>query len=204
MQYISTMKYLEKIQGLFPLGYMYLIILGLLKETILFYPLGINILKYSSITDILISPISDMISNPILILVVLSVVILFFVFQLLLVRYSHKNWIQKILRSYKLDPDLDKQALRKAMIPAFVILAGVELLALFVGLGIGQGEKIKKKLDSNALVPNYTLTVESGETAPIYLIDINSTYYFYVKKDEKKIKIAPVGSIGTLEVIDKK
>ncbi|KXH85368.1 hypothetical protein [Chryseobacterium kwangjuense] len=198
------MKYLEKIQGLFPLGYMYLIILGLLKETILFYPLGINILKYSSITDILISPISDMISNPILILVVLSVVILFFVFQLLLVRYSHKNWIQKILRSYKLDPDLDKQALRKAMIPAFVILAGVELLALFVGLGIGQGEKIKKKLDSNALVPNYTLTVESGETAPIYLIDINSTYYFYVKKDEKKIKIAPVGSIATLEVINKK
>lgn len=197
------MKYLEKIQAFLPLGYIYLIILGLLKETILFYPLGINILKYSSLTDILISPVSDMISNPILILVVLSVVLLFFLIQLLIIKYSHTNVVQKILKSYKLNPDLDKRDLRKAMIPSFVILAGFELLALFVGLGIGQGEKIKKRLDTQTLKENYILTASSGETNPVYLIDINSIYYFYIKKGEKKIKIAPVGSIGHLEVINK-
>lgn len=197
------MKYLEKIQAFLPLGYIYLIILGLLKETILFYPLGINILKYSSLTDILISPVSDMISNPILILVVLSVVLLFFLIQLLIIKYSHTNVVQKILKSYRLNPDLDKRDLRKAMIPSFVILAGFELLALFVGLGIGQGEKIKKRLDTQTLKENYVLTASSGETNPVYLIDINSIYYFYIKKGEKKIKIAPVGSIGHLEVINK-
>ncbi|HCA05844.1 hypothetical protein [Chryseobacterium sp.] len=197
------MKYLEKIQAFLPLGYIYLIILGLLKETILFYPLGINILKYSSLTDILISPVSDMISNPILILVVLSVVLLFFLIQLLIIKYSHTNVVQKILKSYRLNPDLDKRDLRKAMIPSFVILAGFELLALFVGLGIGQGEKIKKRLDTQTLKENYILTASSGETNPVYLIDINSIYYFYIKKGEKKIKIAPVGSIGHLEVINK-
>jgi hypothetical protein len=72
------MKYLEKIQGLLPLGYLYLIILGLLKESILFYQLGVNILKYSSITDILISPIADMASSPILIIIIISVVLIFF------------------------------------------------------------------------------------------------------------------------------
>ncbi|WP_223606027.1 hypothetical protein [Chryseobacterium sp. OSA05B] len=195
------MKYLEKIQSLLPLGYIYLIILGLLKETILFYPLGINILKYSSITDILISPISDMISNPILILMVLSVVLLFFLIQVLFVKYSHTNLVQKILKSYRMNPDLDKRELRKAMIPAFVILAGFELLALFVGLGIGQGEKIKQRLETQTLKHNYILTNGSGEKSPVYLIDINSIYYFYVKKDEKQIKIAPVSSIGHLEVI---
>ncbi|KMQ65476.1 hypothetical protein ACM46_06185 [Chryseobacterium angstadtii] len=198
------MKYLEKIQGLLPLGYIYLIILGLLKEALLFYPLGINILKYSSITDILISPISDMVANPILILVIVSVVLLFFLFQTFLVRYSHKGWVRKILISYKMNPELNKQELRKAMIPVFIILAGFELLALFIGLGIGHGEKIKKKLDSQTLQPNYILTSDSGEPSPIHLIDINSAYYFYVKKGEKQIKIAPVGSIETLEVIPKK
>ncbi|PQA89998.1 hypothetical protein B0A69_21495 [Chryseobacterium shigense] len=198
------MKYLEKIQSLLPLGYMYLIVLGLLKETIFFYPLGINILNYSSITDILISPISDMTSNPILILVVLSVVLLFFLFQILLVKYSHKNWIQKILKSYRMDTNLDKRELRKAMIPAFVMLAGFELLALFIGLGLGQGEKIKKRLDSQTLQHNYILTTGSGERVPVYLIDINSIYYFYVKKDEKQVRIAPVGGIGNIEVINNK
>ncbi|SHG40483.1 hypothetical protein [Chryseobacterium vrystaatense] len=198
------MKYLEKIQALLPLGYIYLIILGLLKETILFYPLGVNILKYSSITDILISPISDMISNPILILIVLSVALLFFLFQTLLIRYSHKNWVQKLLKNYRMNPELDKRELRKALIPPFVMLAGFELLALFVGLGIGQGQKIKKRMDSQTLKQNYILTTGSGESTPIYLIDINSIYYFYVKKDEKQVKIAPIGSINTLEVINKK
>lgn len=198
------MKYLEKIQGLFPLGYMYLIILGLLKETLLFYPLGINILKYSSLTDILLSPISDMISNPILILMVVSVVVLFFLIQVLFIRYSHTNLVQKIMKSYRMNPDLDKRELRKAMIPVFVILAGFELLALFVGLGIGQGAKIKKKLETQTLTQNYILTNGSGEKSSVYMIDINSIYYFYIKKGEKQIRIAPVGSIGNLEVINKK
>lgn len=198
------MKYLEKIQSLLPLGYIYLIILGLLKETILFYPLGVNILKYSSITDILISPISDMISNPILIFIVLSVVLLFFLFQTLLIRHRHKNWVQQLLKNYRMNPELDKRELTKALIPAFVMLAGFELLALFVGLGIGQGQKIKKRMDSQTLKQNYILTTGSGEASPIYLIDINSIYYFYVKKDEKQVKIAPIGSINTLEVINKK
>lgn len=197
------MKYLEKIQTLLPLGYLYLILLGLLKETILFYPLGINILKYSSITDILISPVSDMISSPILILMVLSVVVLFFLIQVLFITYSHTSLVQKILRSYRMNPDLDKRELRKVMIPVFAMLVGFELLALFVGLGIGQGQKIKKRMDTQTLKQNYTLTTGSGETAQIYLIDINSIYYFYVKKGEKQIKIAPVGSIGHLEVINK-
>ena len=49
---------MEKIKNLLPLGYLYLIILGILKESILYNQLDINILKYSSIMDIMISPIA--------------------------------------------------------------------------------------------------------------------------------------------------
>jgi hypothetical protein len=172
------MKYLEKIQGLLPLGYLYLIILGLLKESILFYQLGINILKYSSITDILITPIADMASSPILIIVVISVILFFFIVQYIIFRNSHTNWGKKLLGSYKIDSELGKKELRKAMIPIFGLLVAIELLALFVGLGIGQGSIIKKRIESQDLKYNYKITSGSGEPTEIYMIDINSTYYF--------------------------
>ncbi|GEN72249.1 MULTISPECIES: hypothetical protein [Chryseobacterium] len=197
------MKYLEKIQGLLPLGYLYLIILGLLKESILFYQLDVNILKYSSITDILISPLADMTSSPILIIVVISVILFFFIIQTIIFRNSHTNWGKKLLGSYKIDSEVDKKGLRKAMIPIFGLLVAIELLALFVGLGIGQGNIIKKRIESQDLKYNYKITSGSGAPADIYLIDINSTYYFYVSKGNKNIIIAPVGNIGTLEVIKK-
>lgn len=198
------MKYLEKIQELLPLGYLYLIILGLLKESILFYQLEINILKYSSITDILISPIADMASSPILIIIIISVVLFFFLFQIILVKNSDKNWSKKLLGSYKINNEVDKKTLQKSMIPVFSTLVAIELLALFVGLGLGEGNIIKKRINTQNLKYNYRIIPESGKPTDIYMIDINSSYYFYVAKGDKNIKIAPVGKINTLELIKKK
>jgi hypothetical protein len=198
------MKYLEKIQELLPLGYLYLIILGLLKESILFYQLEINILKYSSITDILISPIADMTSSPILIIIIISVVLFFFLFQIILVKNSDKNWSKKLLGSYKINNEVDKKTLQKSMIPVFSTLVAIELLALFVGLGLGEGNIIKKRINTQNLKYNYRIIPESGKPTDIYMIDINSSYYFYVAKGDKNIKIAPVGKINTLELIKKK
>ena len=60
------MKYTEKIQHLLPLGYLYLVIVGILKETAFFYQIGINILKYSSIMDVLMSPIATLTTHPLI------------------------------------------------------------------------------------------------------------------------------------------
>lgn len=198
------MKYLEKIQALLPLGYLYLIILGLLKESLLFYQLGINILKYSSITDILISPISDIISNPVLIILIICIIFIFFIYQAVLIKNSHKNWSKKILKSYRLNADADKKELQKAMIPVFGFIVAFSLLALFVGLGIGQGLILNKKLEKQNSKTNYNMTFSSGKTAEVYMVDINSSYYFYVEKGSKTIKISPVGNVSTLEIINQK
>lgn len=198
------MKYLEKIQALLPLGYLYLIILGLLKESLLFYQLGINILKYSSITDILISPISDIISNPVLIILIICIIFMFFIYQAVLIKNSHKNWSKKILKSYRLNADTDKKELQKAMIPVFGFIVAFSLLALFVGLGIGQGLILNKKLEKQNSKTNYNMTFSSGKTSEVYMVDINSSYYFYVEKGSKTIKISPVGNVSTLEIINQK
>lgn len=198
------MKYLEKIQGLLPLGYLYLIVLGLLKESILYYQLGINILKYSSITDIFISPLSDLTSSPLLAIIVFSVLILFFIAQNFVVHNSHKNWAQKILGRERFGADATKKEVRKKLLPFFILFAAFELLSLFVGLGIGEGSKLSKRISHNEFVCNYKITFSSGGSEEIFVIDLNSSYYFYVTKGDKNIKIAPVGTINHLEVINNK
>lgn len=196
------MKYLEKIQSLLPLGYLYLIILGLLKESILFHHLGINILKYSSITDILISPISDMVSNPRLIIVIISFCIFFFFVQFLLVKNSHKNWAQKILGQNRFNENTSKKEIQKAIFPFFVLIIAVELLAVFVGLGVGKGDRLSKAIVRNDFSCNYKVNFSSGKSEDLYVFDLNSSYYFYVAKGSKHIKIAPVGTISSLELIN--
>jgi hypothetical protein len=42
----------ENTQKLLPFGYLYLVVMGILKESIYYYQIGINILKYSTIMDI--------------------------------------------------------------------------------------------------------------------------------------------------------
>lgn len=198
------MKYLEKIQGLLPLGYLYLIILGLLKESILFHYLGINILEYSSITDILISPVSEMTSNPVLIIITIIIIAFFLIFQSVLVKNSHKSWARTILGKNRFSSDATKEEIRKVILPIFILFIPLELLALFVGLGIGEGRILAKKIDNNELRYEQKVNFNSGESARIHMIDLNSSYYFYVTEGSKNIKIAPIGTIQNIELLKTK
>lgn len=196
------MKYLEKIQELLPLGYLYLILLGILKESIQYYQLGINILKYSSITDILISPVSEMSSSLILTSTVISLSVFLFICQFFLIKNSHKNWVQKILGPDRFNYNGDKKEIRKAVFPFFVLAVAYVLLSLFVGLGIGEGRTLSKKITQNSFHCNYKINFNSGKSEDVYLFNLNSSYYFYVTKGSKNIKITPIAAISNLELIN--
>jgi len=195
------MKYLEKIQGLLPLGYLYLILLGLLKEGILYHQLGINIIEYSSITDILLSPIAEMTSGPTLIVVTIAIVIIFFIIQTILVQNSHKSWAKKFLGENRFSNVSTKKEVQKTIFPIFALLMALELLAVFIGMGIGQGSRVVNKIQNNELDYGYKVTYATGRSEDIYVIDRNSSYYFYLTKGNKNIKIAPVASINSLELL---
>ena len=196
------MKYLEKIQTLLPLGYLYLIVLGLLKEGVLYYRLGINILNYSSITDILISPVSDLASEPALILAVIVIFSFFFIIQTLIVKNSHTNWAKKILGQNRFGEDTSKKEIRKVVLPYFIIFLAFELLCIFVGLGVGRGGKLSERISQGSFQCNYKITLNNGKSEDAYLFDLNSSYGFYLIKGTKNIKIVPVANIGTLELLN--
>lgn len=197
------MKHLEKLQTLLPLGYLYLILLGLLNESLTYYPLGINILNYSSISDILIRPISEMFDYPILIIIICSVFLLLFIIQNILVNYKHKSWVQKILGRERFDYNVDKKEIQKIILPFFLTMLGIMLLSFFVGLGLGGGLKISKRIKNNTFTCNYKITFTDGKAEEVFMFDNNSSYYFYVTKQNTNIRIAPVGTIFTLEKIKK-
>ena len=90
------MKNIDKVQNLLPLGYLFLILLGIAKESIFYYQLGINIVRYSSIMDILISPVAAITSNPIFFITVLILFIFSFKLPQILLKNEDKKGLHKV------------------------------------------------------------------------------------------------------------
>lgn len=192
------MKSIEKIQTLLPIGYLFLVVMGILKESVFFYQLKINILKYSTIMDILISPIADLTANPILLLGFIVVITVTILLLLSVYNNRHKSWVRKILNVKENEsPD---ELLKDKLGKIFLLFISIGALSFFLGLGIGGGIKMKKKITENKLVYQQKLTFNTGETDNIYLIDANSAYYFYLTKGNKSIKIAPIGAVKNIEL----
>ncbi|QHC84396.1 hypothetical protein AS589_06150 [Empedobacter brevis] len=91
----------EHLQRLLPFGYIYLVIMGIIKESIFYYQLDINILKFSSIMDILISPIAEITAHPFLLLFFIVLVLLLYFFKKYSLNHPEKKFIKNITRLKK-------------------------------------------------------------------------------------------------------
>jgi len=195
---------LEKFQSLLPLGYLYLIVLGIIKESLFYYHLDINILKYCSLMDVLISPIAELTSRPVIILATLFLVGLSLIFQTVLTKHSDKKWVQRVLGQKPEENGLQKQEIKNIVIQQSAVFLMVALATFFLGIGFSNGEKVAKKIQANDLSYDHKINFESDKQEEVYLINSNSSYYFYISKGNKNLKIAPAGSIKTIELTNNK
>lgn len=191
------MKYTDRLEKLLPFGYLYLVVIGLFKESVFHYILGINILKYSSIMDILISPIATITSHPLFLFGIIGFGFLMFGYAMLLKKYRHKAWVYK---SLKLKSDYTKEEADSIFREQAINFIAFGLLSFFLGVGIGNGTIIAKKIKSGQIEYNNKLNYNSGESEQVYLINTNSVYYFYMAKGNKAIKIGPLGAIKSLKL----
>ena len=189
---------MDKIKNLLPLGYLYLIILGILKESLLYNQLGINILKYSSIMDILISPISDIATNPFLLFIIFIIIALSLLANHYSTQESYKERIIKIFGIKDIDSNTTSDQLKILVQSKLIAILAFGLLFFFLGIGWGAGSAKVKRIESGDLKFNYALNLISGEQHDVYLIGSNTSYHFYVRKDDKKIYISPVTSIMSI------
>lgn len=163
------------IQEYLSLGYLYLLIIGLITDTIFYHMIGINIMNYSAFLDILITPINLMTNNIILPIAVGIIVILFLL------------WKKYILPKHR----KDKPALTTENLVTF--FAAI-ILFLFLGLGIGMGTGVKKRMESGKLKANHEITFNDARKLRVRVIGQNSQYLFYVPEGEKNVVVSPIGN----------
>ncbi|MNK75006.1 hypothetical protein D3C87_945370 [compost metagenome] len=197
------MKISDDLEKLLPFGYLFLILMGILKDSIFYYQFGINILRYSTIMDILISPIAEFTSNPI----ILGAITILFLVHFYLPSFLAKNKdLAFVKRSFelkstdKLSPQETKSYYNGIAIKSLIIF----LLSFFLGYGSAGGYFTTKKLKENKLVYNYQLDFNEGESENVFIIGNNSLYYFYLVKGDNKIKITPLASIKNIALNENK
>ena len=196
----QNMKFTTGIQKLLPFGYLFLIVMGVLKESVLYYQLGINIIRYSTITDILISPVEDLVSHPLVFAVVILMVIGAYGLPAYLAKRRDKKWVRRVA-GLKDGVQMNDEQTATHFTNMFIKTLVFIMLGFFSGIGVGEGARQAKKIRAGDLNLDYTISFGNGKTEPVHLIGSNSTYCFYVTAGSKQIKISPVGSIDQIELI---
>lgn len=193
------MKISDDLEKLLPFGYLFLIFMGILKDSIYYYQLGINILKYSTITDVLMSPIAEFTSNPIILFTIISL----FLTHIKLPKFLAKHHGNKLLQKmFELKPttELTEKETESYYNSVAIKSLAVILLSFFLGYGMAGGYYMKNKLFENEIKYESKVNFNDDKSEQIYLISANSLYYFYFTKGNDAIQIAPLGSVKNIEL----
>ncbi|AUC76723.1 hypothetical protein [Olleya sp. Bg11-27] len=192
------------IQDYLSIGYLFLLVLGVVYQTIYYKFLGVNILDYSSVLDVLISPIAVMTSHFILgLAVVLSMLMAY-----LMVKFIPKyhNWLRKKAKyqSGKNKLKLEKADAKFKKKNSVITMIAFYVFAVFIGLGIGSGHKTKQRVETNDYKITHQLTFDNGSVQDIKMLGKNSLYVFYVIKGAPEVIIAPIeGNIKMIKNLKK-
>ena len=165
-------------------GYLYLMVLGVLSQAIQFKLWGINIIAYSEILDVILSPISQLVEFPIIIAIFIPIFLTMFLMLRLLDR-----------RNLKKNPDMseeEKQASAKQFKYGLIFLFAFLLLGLFIGFNMGSGEKGRERLQTSDLKIEHRLTFADGHTEEVWLAGHNINFIFYAKAGDKTLTVSPI------------
>ena len=181
------------IQEYLSLGYIYLIVLGLTTEVIYYKFLGINILNYASILDVLISPINILTrdAKSFIFLLVLLTVLTYSMIHLIPKLHEWEKRFKWYRKMYDMDK-LDAKYAKKADFDGVVRLLALLLFSMFIGLSMGSAGKARDRIANNTFELSHQLTFQDGTQKSVKVIGQNSTFIFYVEKGDKEVTASPI------------
>ncbi len=163
-----------------PFGYLYLLLLGIATDSIYYGLLGINIISYSSILDVLLSPIARLTSNIVFpILVIILPMFSYFYLKFALARMAKSN----------------KKPSKLASLPLttlWIIFTALIIFATYLGNGIGGGTALKSQMAEKSIRMDYTITFHDDEVLDVRLVGNNSGYIFYIKEGQQVVTVSPI------------
>jgi hypothetical protein len=194
------------LQDYFYIGYLYLIILGIVSDAIFYGIFGVSYLNYTTILDALISPISLLTNNWFLSLALLIMFGLLYFHTTKLAPWMYqklrvKEWYKKIYNVEKRDKRYAELKKTKNLLPGMMLL----FFLLFVSMRTGMGLGMKHKYNSKEIIPNYTLVFKDNTRLDVRKVGQNSAYFFYFIPGEKVITATPIAdNLKQIKVLKKK
>lgn len=164
-----------------PFGYLYLLVLGIASDSIYYGMLGINIMSYSSILDVLLSPIASLTSNLVFPIVVIGMPLLNYFYL--------KFALARMTRNPKHRPS------RLASLPfntLWLFFSGLVIFSAYIGYGIGAGQIVKKKLREKTLTADHIITYTNNDYQSVRKIGNNSGYVFYIEEGKDIVSVSPI------------
>ncbi|MCI4667077.1 MAG: hypothetical protein MRZ79_02880 [Bacteroidia bacterium] len=192
------------LQDFFSVGYLYLLVIGIAGDSIYYSYLGVNIISYSSVVDVLLSPIIKIINVPLLGIMLLSLPaalagLLFYQRKQHLKKredpeYQEKHNVEKLDRSLSI----------KGIRTGLFVYTGFALFGGFIGFGWGGGAKMKERIETGDFKTNRTVYFIDGDQKNVRMIGHNSEYLFYIEEGEKALSVIPIpGNIKAVKRISK-
>jgi hypothetical protein len=182
----------QEVQGILTLAYVYLILMGILNESLYYNQLDINILNYSDVLDILISPIAKMTSSSAGFVVFLLMIFALFWLPKYFVKKRDKRWFQK---SFKMKEGLNAEEMRSSFFYLALFMIALFLTGFYVGTGLGSGHKLQKRMDNKEVLFNDKLYFLNQNESTVEIIGKNSSYIFYLEPGSPVVKVSPISGV---------
>ena len=189
---MNKIKSFQEIQGFLSIGYIYLIVMGILNETFYYNQIGIDILNYSNILDVIISPISKLTSNILRLIIFIVIIFLSFKLPSILAKKKDENWFKRLM---KFDANLSEKQVKSSLLKTFLFIVSIGLFGFYVGSGIGKGFRMSEKIEKEKIEYNDHIKFINGDESNVEIVGTNSTYLFYLEKENKTVQITPISGI---------
>jgi hypothetical protein len=181
------------IQDYVAVGYLYLLVLGIASDSLFYGALGINIIRYSTVLDVLLSPVihlTDQLAFP---LVIFGIPLLGLAITRLFVRRAGGEVPIQIG---------GKVRARVTPMTFWVGFSGMVIFSAYLGLGLGGGQAVKQALEQGSLTMDHRLTFQDGSVADVRMVGNNSIYAFYVVEGARVVSVSPIHeNIRSIEAI---
>lgn len=194
------------LQDYFYIGYLYLIILGIVSDAIFYGIFGVSYLNYTTILDALISPISLLTNNW---QISIFLALMFWLMQMYFSKWMFKmyaylrvkKWYKKMYNIEKWDKKYAEMEKKKNNLQGLMFI----FFLLFVSMRTGMGIGTKHKVSAEEVIPNYTLVFKDNTKLDVKKVGQNSAYFFYFIPGEKVITATPISdNLKQIKVLKKK
>ena len=183
------------LQDYLSLGYIYLIILGLIDSIVYYKFLDINILSYLPITDVLLIPINTLTRELRVLGLFIVVGIGVYYYIKFMPSYMLKRKDNKWFRIMNLNQSPEKMAQKLEKMKENIPFAmAIYMTLVFFGFNLGKGAGTKNRIEKGEMTVNRLLTFNDNTTKRVSIIGQNSSYLFFIPEGEKEITIMPISS----------